>query len=158
MEGEQQAGEALGVQQRDSPGGEDEGGVGGEDPAVVGVWVEQGLDHEGAGQQQADDEAAVQVHPDQHDRQQPERGRRAVGSGRDQAAAPQREAWPGQQMRAGEHGRRGIGQRDDHAERGIDAGQEAAQMVDQDGGGEAGRRCGEDHDARDAVRPPRERH
>ena len=61
-------------------------------------------------------------------------------------------------MRTGEHGRRGIGQRDDQPQYGVNAWQETPEMMQQDSGRQPGRGSGKDHHARHPTGSPGESH
>ncbi len=118
----------IGVEQCNNPGGEDEAGPGEYGAAFVGSGIEQGFHHEGRWQKQAEHEAAVQVDPRRPSPAAARQARRGRG-GRGpvtKAGAPQLEAQPRQQMRAGQHRGCSIAQSDNERRNGINPGQKRA--------------------------------
>ncbi len=125
---------------------------------LVGPLLHQRLEGEGCDQQQAEKEAAVQVGPERHHRQQPEGRRAVVFAGVHHLHGPQRQDGQHQEVRPGEPALGGAGQGQRQGAGPAQRLQPARQLRTQDPGQGPDGQAEHQHQSRPAARTPDRRH
>ena len=124
-------------------------------PAPGGPGAQQGLQGEGTDQRQAEEEAAVQVGPERHQRQEPPAGRAVLGPGPDQFGGPELKDRHRQDVRPRQQAAGPQKEAEHQQGHPRQAGEPAAEVAGEQPGGEPHGGGGEQHHAAPAGKAER---